>query len=726
MHPSSAHSAHPHSRLDPRLWSVLATLQLLVLLAALQTTSWAQEAYQQGAPLDPPGQVARFNLAEGAVSFAPADAAGRTDSDVWTPAVLNRPLIRGDRLWTGPRARAELHAGSTAVRMSEETSLDFLALDDSITQLRLAQGTVQLRVRALFEGQRLEIDTPNLAFVITQPGNYRLDVNIASNTTRVVAQSGSGMIYGDSGVSLTLVSQQQGNFSGTQLTPAAPGAAVQDSFDAWAAERDRREDQSVAARYIPRETIGYQQLDSYGDWQQDPAYGAVWLPRAVPGNWAPYRAGHWSWIAPWGWTWVDDAPWGFAPFHYGRWAQIGPRWAWVPGQLPPRPVYAPALVAFVGGGNGSGVNWNIAIGPGRAPQPALGWFPLAPGEAFRPAYQASPRYVTRVNNNITVNNTVNVANIYRYQHQPAAVTALSRDDFARGRQMQGQLHTLSAADLSGAQVLADRRAMPQRLERPDLRERLRLAPAALPPAAVAAQAVVRSQGERGNDRRPFPDRSDERPNEPRAGRFETSERTPRVQMPLPVAPFAPVTPAAAGAVTVQPPAVRATPVLAPERHAPDAEQRVRREQQFLQREQERQQQQLQRDQQRQQSELTRQQDQQRRQGEAALVQQRAVHEQAQRQQELMRQQAQEQQRRHNDTLRAQTPGINSTSPALPDARAAVERNAVEQAQRAQQQGAIRQDPQRQPVQERQQARPAEAGHHRGPRPEGEPQRNREH
>ena len=652
---------------------MLAALTLLALLAAWQSTSWSQDVYSQGAPLDPPGQVARLNLAQGPVSFAPADAAGE---DAWTPAVLNRPLTRGDRLWTGPRARAELHAGSTAVRMSEETSLELSALDESVTQLRLAQGTIQLRVRTLFEGQRLEVDTPNLAFVISQPGDYRLDVDPASGTTRVVAQSGGGTLYGD-GVSLALGSPQQGSFSGARLTPAAAGAALQDGFDAWAADRDRREDQSISARYIPRETIGYQQLDSYGDWQQDPAYGAVWLPRAVPLDWAPYRAGHWSWISPWGWTWVDDAPWGFAPFHYGRWTQIGPRWAWVPGRLPQRPVYAPALVAFVGGGN-----WRGAAGQSGVARPALGWFPLAPGEAFRPAYRTSPSYVSRVNNNIAVNNTVNTVNtvnLYRYQHQPAAVTALSRDDFARGRPVQGRLQAPGVADLSGAQVLIDHSALPQRPERSDLRERPRPEPAAMPPAAPAAQAAMRSQ----------------------------TEHAGRVQANPPVPPLAPVplaAPAAAAAVNVVPPAARIAPALTPDRHALEAEQRARREQ-------ERQHQQLQREQQRQQlqqSDLARQQEVQRRQGEAALLQQRALQEQAHRQQEMLRQQAHEQQRRQGEE-------------ALGRQRALQE----QARQQAQQQRAIAQHQPVPQVQDRQQARPPEVVHRRAPSPEGGSQRHRE-
>jgi hypothetical protein len=625
---------------------VLVAASLLALLSVLQGAAWAQMPEQYGAAIDPPGRVASLNLVEGAVSFAPADAAGSPEANAWTPALLNRPLTSGDRLWTGPRARSELHIGSTAVRMSEQTSLDFLTLDDDAVQLRLAQGSLRLRVRTLFEGQRLEVNTPNLAFVITQPGDYRLDAYPGSNTTRVVALSGAGVIYGDGGETINLGSQQQASFTGTQLTPAGPGAAVLDDFDVWAADRDRREDQSVSARYVPRETLGYQQLDSYGDWRQDATYGAIWLPRAVPVNWAPYRMGHWSWIAPWGWTWIDDAPWGFAPCHYGRWTHIGLRWAWVPGRLAPRPVYAPALVVFVGGHSG-GVNWNIAIGSGGTPRPSVGWFPLAPGEAFLPAYRVSPRYVARVNHNIVVNNTViNTTNIYRYQRLPAAVTAVSRDDFSRGRPVHGNLATLSAADLSRAQVItggvtegaANRGALPQR---PDFRERPRpAATAALPPAALmAAPAVVRSRDERRDDRRDA--RKDER--------LEDRGVAPRAQTPV-----LPSQLPAAALPGTQLPAARPGPTTNPQdRPAIDAENRARREQQ-----------QLQRDQERLQGALTRQQDAQRRQAEESLGQ-RALREQAQK--------------------NANLPPPTSARPADQDARAAAERSAAEQAQRAQQQ-----------------------------------------
>ena len=433
------------------------------MLALCQLPAMAQAPFQAAQTIDPPGRVARLNLIEGPVSFSPAPSGNESDSSAWSQAQRNRPLTAGDRLWTDRRARSELQIGSTTVRMNEQTSLDFLALDDNTTQLRLAQGTARLRVRTLYSGQHLEVDTPNLAFVISQPGDYRLDVNTATNTTRVVSQSGAGVIYGDSGTPVNLGARQQITFADTNLAPAGLGSTSLDAFDQWAIARDQSEDRSVTARYVPRETVGYQQLDNYGDWTQDPGYGAVWLPRAVPADWAPYRLGHWDFIRPWGWTWIDDAPWGFAPFHYGRWAQIGPRWGWVPGRLAQRPVYAPALVAFVGGGSG-GVSWNLSIGGGT--RPALGWFPLAPGEAFRPAYQTSTRYVTQINHNIVVSNIVNqtnVTNVYRYALTPAAVTAVSTADFARGQPVAINA-ALTAADLRRARLVESDRGIPQRTD----------------------------------------------------------------------------------------------------------------------------------------------------------------------------------------------------------------------------------------------------------------------
>lgn len=398
----------------------LRRLAGLLLAGLLACSAWAQTEYTTETVQDPPGRVARMGLIEGAVSTA-VDGV-----DTWANASLNRPLTRGDRVWVAERARSELHVGSTAVRLNSSTSVNLLTLDDDVTQLQLTQGTLSLRVRNLFDGERLQVDTPNLAFSVAQPGEYRIDVDPVRNTTRVSVWAGSGAVYGENGVSSPVSSGQQVSFAGTQLaTLAVTSVGLRDSFEAWTAERDRQEDAAISARYVSRETIGYQQLDQHGDWLNDSTYGPVWYPRAVVADWAPYRYGHWANIAPWGWTWVDDAPWGFAPFHYGRWAYVGNRWGWVPGPVVSRPVYAPALVGFVG--NSGSVGFGFQIG---SSQPGVGWFPLGPGEPWRPYYRASPRYMSHINR---FGSYPAHGGGYRYQRAPQAVTVVNADIFRQSR-----------------------------------------------------------------------------------------------------------------------------------------------------------------------------------------------------------------------------------------------------------------------------------------------------
>jgi hypothetical protein len=405
------------------------------------------------AQADPPARVARLNHLEGAAVFSPAG------DDEWTDTVPNRPLTRGDRLWTDKGSRAEVQVGSSAVRMEGQTHLEILALDDRSAQLSVTQGSVYVRVRSLPEGENFEIDTPNLAYRAAYPGDYRIDVNAATGTTRVTIHSGTGAVYGEGGQMLALGGGQQVTFRARDLSQmAAQESPPQDNFDRWAADRNRREDQSVAARYVPREVVGYQQLDAHGQWTQDAAYGPAWFPQGLPADWAPYRNGHWEWISPWGWTWMDATPWGFAPFHYGRWTMIDSRWAWVPGRIALKPVYSPALVAFIGGAGGG-----------------VAWFPLAPGEAWQPGYPASPVYMSNVNSSLTVQANATYAN----QRKPEALTSISAEDFHRGRPLRASWLQVAANTLTNAQIVRP----PPMPERSGIIERQRTAaPRAAPPA----------------------------------------------------------------------------------------------------------------------------------------------------------------------------------------------------------------------------------------------------
>ncbi|MBO0860325.1 MAG: hypothetical protein J2P21_17985 [Chloracidobacterium sp.] len=340
-------------------------------------------------------------------------------------------MTTGDHLWTEAGARSEIHIGSTAIRLAPETAFAFLNLDDQTIQIRLSQGSLNLRVRQLGESEVFEIDTPNVTVSLLSPGLYRVDVDADGNTT-VTDRIGEAEVTA-SNSAFAVHPRQTATVTGIDsLVYDIRDAYASDDWDNWCLTRDQREDQAASARYVSREMIGYEDLDEYGVWRVVPEYGPVWVPTRVAAGWAPYHYGHWIWAEPWGWTWVDDAPWGFAPFHYGRWAYLNGSWAWVPGSMAPRPVYAPALVAFVGGGD-----WHASLSPGGGV--GVAWFPLGPREVYVPNYHASDNYVRNVNvshvnvTNINVTN-INITNVnYVNRTAPGAVTAVPQETFVRAQ-----------------------------------------------------------------------------------------------------------------------------------------------------------------------------------------------------------------------------------------------------------------------------------------------------
>jgi len=448
--------------------------RLLLLMAAVVLLASAQD--------DPPGRVGRLSYMTGQVSFRPGDI------EDWVQADFNRPLTTGDHLWTDQGSRAELHVGNAALRLNSRTAFEFLNLTDDRAQIRLAEGSLVIRLRNLEENESFEVDTPNIAFSLLRPGDYRIDVNPDRETTTVTVRGGEGEITG-SGQAFTLHAQEQAEVSANDsgLAYSVLGAPRPDEWDNWCLARDRREDQSVSAQYVSRDMVGYQDLDDNGDWQTVADYGSVWVPRGVAAGWAPYRFGHWVWVEPWGWTWVDDAPWGFAPFHYGRWVYVG-HWAWVPGPVRVRPVYAPALVAWVGGPRFS---LSIAVGGGVA---GIGWFPLGPREVYVPAYHASPVYVNRVNvTNTRIVNNINITNInqtnitYVNRNAPNAITAVPQNTFGTTRRVQDAAVPVQRNMIQNAQVINNAPVAPTR------QSVLGYAPVgrvAQPPPAIQNRAVV--------------------------------------------------------------------------------------------------------------------------------------------------------------------------------------------------------------------------------------------
>ena len=466
------------------LWSAL----FLALSATILSTRANAQDYRpprddQSTQDDPPTRVARLGYLEGSVSFDPA---GETD---WVGAVENRPMTTGDKLWADRDSRAELQLGSAVIRLSQNTGVNFLNLDDHTVQLQLSDGAINVRVRRLDGDDVFEIDTPNLAFTISQPGNYRLQASDDGSNTIVTIRAGGGQATGN-GQTYTLHQGQSGTFSGTEsLNADVEQIGEPDQFDQWADSREHRHEGSRSAQYLSSDVVGYDDLDDHGDWRDEGEYGHVWYPR-VEAGWAPYREGHWAWIDPWGYTWVDDAPWGYAPFHYGRWVSVGGRWGWVAGPREVRAVYAPALVVFVGGG---GMGGNV------------GWFPLGPREVYVPSYPVSRAYVNQVNVSSTTVNTTVINNVYNTTviNKTTNVTNVTYVN----RNVQGGLTAVPQGAFAGAQPVARAavRVTPQQIASAPVTARVAVNPTreavlgakassaghvSAPPAAVANRQVI--------------------------------------------------------------------------------------------------------------------------------------------------------------------------------------------------------------------------------------------
>jgi hypothetical protein len=413
-----------------------ASSSRILILACILTTLACSAALWA----DPPSRVGRLNLVDGSVSFRPGTL------DEWAPATLNYPLTTGDELWTEAEARAELHLGSAAVRLGAGTDFSILLLDDQTVQLRLSQGALDIRLRDLRADESFEIATPQASISLLEPGSYRIDVQ-ADGATDVVVRSGQAELADDAS-SVTVSSNQSAaltySSSGAFEFRAAPPA---DEWELWCMQRDQGEDRYASSRYVPATMVGYEDLDEWGSWQLLPDYGAAWRPRGVQAGWAPYRFGNWAWVEPWGWTWIDEAPWGFAPFHYGRWVCLNGVWFWMPGAFVARPIYAPALVVFIGG-----ADWGASFSFGEG----IGWFPLGPHEAYIPPYRASSAYLSSINSAYVTRFDAEGTDVrhFRYANRSisGAVTVVSRQAFLRAEPAERAAVQVREADISSAPV----------------------------------------------------------------------------------------------------------------------------------------------------------------------------------------------------------------------------------------------------------------------------------
>jgi len=435
------------SPLKSKLLFYCALLSILVLGSSLAI------AQDQD---DPPPEAGRLSAMNGNVSVQPAGA------EDWGQAYTNLPLGPGDRIYTDQGSRAEIQIGQTYVRIGPNTYVTLVDATNEAITIGLGAGSLDVHAFGLWPNQQLQVQTPSGTATIYQPTEFRADVYPDQQSAVFTPFAGSLDAAGADDVGATVQAGQSFELAGTDpVYPQWLEPAGADDLDQWSRMRDNRVMRAASYQYMSRGMPGGYELDAAGDWQGGTEYGNIWFPR-VEAGWAPYRNGHWINRQPWGWVWVEDEPWGYAPFHYGRWVNYRGRWGWIPGPREEHPVWSPALVVFAGGARGGG-GGGLSV-----------WIPLGPGEAYRPWYRCSPRYLDRVNiTNIQpaprvrvqttyVNIThVNITNI-TYVNRTVGATAVSHEAFASGRSVRQEAVKVTPQQLQQVRVVERPEVQPTR------------------------------------------------------------------------------------------------------------------------------------------------------------------------------------------------------------------------------------------------------------------------
>lgn len=310
---------------------MLPTL-ILVLAGTLIAQDYGQPEEEKDA------RVARVSYTEGTVTIR------RDGEEEWEDVVRDLPVVEGDELATGADGRFEIQFDNdTHVRVANNSVLKIESLSEEGVAVSLASGKLNLTTRK-FDPEKtfLEIDAPGTTVAVLRNGRYRVEADAEGSEVQVgVSSDGEARVY-SSNAGFTLKSGRsasvflEGEKAGGWETREYAG--IEDDFDKWTFDRDDEFAKRLATanygEYYDDSIYGAEDLNTYGNWVHNTSYGYVWSPSASSlrnySNWTPYQYGHWRWIPAYGWTWVNDEPWGWTTYHHGRWIWNGGNWYWSP------------------------------------------------------------------------------------------------------------------------------------------------------------------------------------------------------------------------------------------------------------------------------------------------------------------------------------------------------------------------------------------------------------
>jgi hypothetical protein len=380
--------------------------------------------------------VARVSYMNGNVSVR------RGDSGELVAAIVNAPLVAGDRIVTSDTGRAEVQFDAlNLVRLGPASEVRLSELAYHRYQIQIATGTAIFRIVHDSDAQ-VELSTPSVAVRPLKAGVYRVSV-LPDGTSQITVRLGDAEVFSPRGSEplhqgQTMVARGSASDPEFQLS----SVPADDEFERWCVSRDRLLEKSTSARYVPHDVAGTEDMEGNGRWVNDGTYGNVWTPNvaATDPGWAPYSCGRWVWLDYYGWSWVGCESWGWAPYHYGRWYHASFGWAWWPGAGFGTPYYwRPALVGFFGWGGGVGIGFGFGFGN-------LGWCPLAPFEVYHPWYGRG--FYGGYHGGTFA--SVNVYSSFRNARYGNAVTSVRAGEFGRGGINSGNIVHPQAGDLARA------------------------------------------------------------------------------------------------------------------------------------------------------------------------------------------------------------------------------------------------------------------------------------
>ena len=287
------------------------------------------------------GGLAHADFSVGRISALQGGVSAQTPGDPASHrASANDVVAEGDQLATGADAGVELQFAGVVLEIGPSTVIALTRVQTDGFAVFIDHGSVALGRSNDDAPANVTLQGNQIVAYAETAGRYRLDVDPEGGDEHLSVWLGRVSAQVDSRELQLFAGQSLDVSQGLAGSMAVSSTGNLDQLDMILADRLGLVRASASTQRLSSDWVGAAALDDQGSWLEVSSVGPLWVPFFLPDNWAPYRSGHWAWNGVWGWSWVDDLPWSYVSFHFGRWIWWNNRWAWSPnGRVP---LFSPA------------------------------------------------------------------------------------------------------------------------------------------------------------------------------------------------------------------------------------------------------------------------------------------------------------------------------------------------------------------------------------------------